>query len=1123
MDNLKLFFNGDELPITIVNGFTRGPMIGEYENKTIDISDMDGTEVISSRIKEGVIEVPFVIQGDLYTAHDEMMRILNVDGPKKLQFSDQMDRFYLAIPQGKPDAEELVQWFEKGSISFLVPSGVAYAEEETIVTNDREVVTETFVIDGVQGTGSIFVKDLPYKRNLLENTSDQWTNYEFSNWTMDGKNYALEELGLKVGDTVTYSIEVDNTASGNIDRVRAIFDFRDATETKYYAVGNEIEAGKSGFSVFQGTIKEGITHLGIRRIAKTSGSNKTKAKVRNHKLIKGTAAEMDTWCPATEDYGIVRGQPNLIDDTSNEWQKVTSNIVEKRVLISELGIKADESISLMSEFRNVNVTQFVHTHLYFTDINNQNIGEYGHGNEIYKGQTGTSIATAKVPEGAVYLTWRKARVQSFVTGDSFEYRCSKLIQGNPAAMDEWSPSQKDSGLTPHNPKLISETSNLFSSEKATLGYFQGWSYKSDLEANVNRACSVKIPVTAGKVYSVYSPVLTGKANFIVLACYDSQDNKTYMYRTDKWIVPDATHTSSASYRPIVVTIPSGTAYIRLAIDSNGGAMTRDKLVGYNLKLIEGDFTKNAGMVPFNADQYTALTDPLKYVRAETTQVGRGAELQFDFPVISELEKRHPYLFENTNSAEKTDKYLSILKSVKLVASSRGGGLNSTNTANSMRYYLLHLETIYANTWLLSTGAPDATQFQTKTVAFSGTFPKQIVDGGYRVYASSKKNNNPDIGAISDGITPAWVEVKDIKLEIEIELPRKNTITINNEGTHKTAPEFSFEFEEDNGYIGVVHQDGIIQYGSPSEVDGVTKQKSVVLLQDRFDNNKGWEINSSKAVTMLPMTANGTVKWDPIQSFVYPTDFGTGDGWHGVTLTQALSQEADNFTLESLSRIQDIWAEKAGRLEFTISAADGTPLFSMQFRDDSVSSSQNQFWAYVGNQEVDRDTSTWRWRWWLGSLTVRKAGNLWEWTIQNGQNKWTRQYLDGGYTVSNKKAARITIAFAAFGDKKPIAWEDVAKNKSGMGWSELRFVKDNVDYWVDLPNKMKAGDTVEIRNTEGKIYKYWQNQEPIQDMLDADIGNNYFLLPVGESEVQFHFSDYMSEPPLITAKYRKTYR
>ncbi|WP_430622941.1 distal tail protein Dit [Candidatus Enterococcus ferrettii] len=53
------------------------------------------------RIKEGIIEVPFVIQGDLHTAHDEMMRILNVDEPKKLQFSDQMDRYYLAISARK--------------------------------------------------------------------------------------------------------------------------------------------------------------------------------------------------------------------------------------------------------------------------------------------------------------------------------------------------------------------------------------------------------------------------------------------------------------------------------------------------------------------------------------------------------------------------------------------------------------------------------------------------------------------------------------------------------------------------------------------------------------------------------------------------------------------------------------------------------------------------------------------------------------------------------------------------------------------------------------------------------------------------------------------------------------
>nr|MBO1341408.1 phage tail family protein [Enterococcus sp. 665A] len=991
------------MPIRVLGGFTRGPMIGEYENKTIDISDMDGTEVISSRIKEGIIEVPFVIQGDLHTAHDEMMRILNVDEPKKLQFSDQMDRYYLAIPQGKPDAEELVQWFEKGSISFLVPSGVAYAEEETIVTNDREVVTETFVIDGVQGTGSIFVKDLGVENeilNLLPTALPKHRNQSYAStssmrttitnnmirFTATSNNDPYyRPVGTNSADVLkpstSYTLAFKYKVIGEaMLRVRMIFG-TSATVSEYFQ--NE----GVGLCTFK-TDATGRQYLSFEPVrVKTEGVlNSSQVgdwfELEELQIVEGEYSDLP-YRPAPEDVGLVYGkQLNLLDGSSNDWEEFTFSgwdMGGSSTSLSTMGLAVGDKIACRCEIDNSKGTLKAKFKLVFRNDSGAILEVTP--SIISPGEVGISQGEYIIPEGTTNIFWAKASKFDGTNQSTIKVRRNKLIKGSLAALGEWTPSQADSGLTP----------------------------------------------------------------------------------------------------------------------------------------------VNGGMVPFNSDQYAALADPLGFVRAETTQVGCGAELRFDFPVIAELEKRHPYLFKQREFTRKVEEYFSMLRSVKLTSSTRGGGLDSNNSINALKYYLLHIRPVGGGTWLLATGAAGLTDFQKKTVTFSGSFPRQLEEGVYTVFASSKKNYNLDRGAVSDGITPAWVEVKDVKLEIELELPRKQTLIINNEGTHKTAPEFSFDFEEDNGYIGVAHQDGIIQYGSPSEVDGVTKQKSVVLLQDRFDNNKGWEINSSKAVTMLPMTANGTVKWDPIQSFVYPTDFGTGDGWHGVTLTQALSQEADNFTLESLSRIQDIWAEKAGRLEFTISAADGTPLFSMQFRDDSVSSSQNQFWAYVGNQEVDRDTSTWRWRWWLGSLTVRKAGNLWEWTIQNGHNKWTRQYLDGGYAVSNKKAARITIAFAAFGDKKPIAWEDVAKNKSGMGWSELRFVKDNVDYWVDLPNKMKAGDTVEIRNTEGKIYKYWQNQEPIQDMLDADIGNNYFLLPVGESEVQFHFSDYMSEPPLITAKYRKTYR
>lgn len=996
MAEFNVYFNGEKLPIRVLGSFTRGPMIGEYENKTTDIADMDGTEVISSRIKEGIIEVPFVIQGDLHTAHDEMMRILNVDGPKKLQFSDQMDRYYLAIPQGKSDADELAKWFERGSISFLVPSGVAYAEEETIVTNEREVVTETFVVDGSQAAGSIFVKDLPGPENelithkvlkvpthrnqpspsinwLSISNSDQKTRFITTGTADPYYRPVASGNGLVLKRSTKYTMTFEyNIMSSVFLRIRWVIGI---TRPAVYFDGN----GSAVVTFTTGN--EGAQYISFDPVREKTGGGINSAQIGdwfeiwNLQMVEGEYTELP-YRPAPEDVGIVHGQPNFLDGTSRELKQTTITAylyVWKAFTIGE-EFKVGDKVAAVAYLK-VPATA-VDAKLRIRATVNGTIQEH-FGNRIPPNTEGYSKIEYEIPSGCTQFMF----LIMSGTGDSIviETKDEKLIKGSLTAMDEWTPSQQDSGLT-----II-----------------------------------------------------------------------------------------------------------------------------------------NNGMVPFEQDQYAALADPLKYVRAETTQVGRGAEIQFDFKVIEELEKRYPYLFTGMNLAEKIDLYRRNLKNVKGTFAGRGMGVNPSNGRNE---YYATLSVVARNNDHWGVTPPNRSgNIETKELVMNMTHMQQLQDNGSFILIARTKYPNLTEGVISDGITQAWVEVKDIKLEIEIELPRKQALTINNDGSHKAAPDFTFEFEEDNGYIGVVHQDGIIQYGSPGEVDGVTKQKSVVLLQDRFDNNKGWEINSSKAVTMLPMTANGTVKWDPNQSFVYPTSFGTGSGWHGVTLTQALSQEADNFTLESLSRMQDIWAEKAGRLEFTISAADGTILFSMQFRDDSVSSSQNQFWAYVGNNEVDRDTSTWRWRWWLGSLTVRKAGNLWEWTIQNGQNKMTRQYLDGGYAVSNKKAARITIAFAAYGDKKPIAWEDIGKNKSGMGWSELRFVKDNVDYWVDLPNKMKAGDTVEIRNTEGKIYKYWQNQEPIKDMLDADIGNEYFLLPVGESDVQFHFSDYMSELPLITAKYRKTYR
>ena len=329
MTEFNVYFDGEKLPIRVLGGFTRGPMIGDYENKTIDISDMDGTEVISSRIKEGVIEVPFVIQGDLHTAHDEMMRILNVDGPKKLQFSDQMDRFYLAIPQGKPDAEELVQWFEKGSISFLVPSGVAYAEEETIVTNDREVVTETFVVDGQQATGSIFVKDFGVENEILNvlptalpkhrnqayattnklSTSVNGTKFRLT-VTANTDPYYRPVAGSKgevLKSNTKYSIAFKyNVMSGTFMRIRCIMGGKHIT-TYYEGSGSGIFSFTTGLNEAQ--------YISFDPVREKTGGGINSSQtgdwfeLEELQLVEGEYIELP-YRPAPEDLGIVHGQPN---------------------------------------------------------------------------------------------------------------------------------------------------------------------------------------------------------------------------------------------------------------------------------------------------------------------------------------------------------------------------------------------------------------------------------------------------------------------------------------------------------------------------------------------------------------------------------------------------------------------------------------------------------------------------------------------------------------------------------------------------------------------------------------------------------------------------------------------
>lgn len=130
-------FNDKDLSdiITILKGFT--PFGGaNYELDTKD-SVSNGVYFYKNRFREKILKVPFFVTYPTVERYDYLQSVLAVDEPKRLEFSHLPDRYYLAIPTGDLDFEEF-RMNGKGTITFLIPDGVAHSETYKKVTDYTE-------------------------------------------------------------------------------------------------------------------------------------------------------------------------------------------------------------------------------------------------------------------------------------------------------------------------------------------------------------------------------------------------------------------------------------------------------------------------------------------------------------------------------------------------------------------------------------------------------------------------------------------------------------------------------------------------------------------------------------------------------------------------------------------------------------------------------------------------------------------------------------------------------------------------------------------------------------------------------------------------------------------------
>ena len=159
MGLLKATYGGVEIPVKITRlDRNLSPSI---TNNTRSIENVNGGEFTHSTYSPKQIVMEFRISNstarELSEFRRKMSEILYSKEPKRLIFSDEPSIYYDAIVDGEPVLEE-DDMYSSGTITWLIPDGVAYSTAEKQFT-------------GVQQSG--------YQTITIQNNGTEWTDVDY--------------------------------------------------------------------------------------------------------------------------------------------------------------------------------------------------------------------------------------------------------------------------------------------------------------------------------------------------------------------------------------------------------------------------------------------------------------------------------------------------------------------------------------------------------------------------------------------------------------------------------------------------------------------------------------------------------------------------------------------------------------------------------------------------------------------------------------------------------------------------------------------------------------------------------------------------------------------------------
>lgn len=443
-----------------------------------------------------------------------------------------------------------------------------------------------------------------------------------------------------------------------------------------------------------------------------------------------------------------------------------------------------------------------------------------------------------------------------------------------------------------------------------------------------------------------------------------------------------------------------------------------------------------------------------------------------------------------------------------------------------RYKTTPARTITVRYQLLARGSREFRDaFNKMNKLLSGEQVKVIFNDESDKYFIGTKTSNTQVDGGSNNVIG--------EIEIYCTDPRKYSTTekefvatdgvlnIVNEGTVPVSIDYDITTASETGYIGLVSEEGIMQYGKIEELDGETYKQSEWLASiDDFykcnDDIGGTDVMHPTYGTngtlaehtwfdkkFIGLGSAGTKKGNAnggLRTFVLPAD-SSGDKsgaqnfycWFHLCFYAGLMGQTGEMCINFLTEDDKLIC---GCNWYKTDAIGNTGHYEIWTNGKVLKN-----WEFTTSHLQAQNPFYYQW----GSCDVLKEGANIRFFF------WARYYNFYIPEIENMKCAKIQIAVKQ--------WDERGGNKfmSMIGFDTIDFEKMNVEKWKDIPNRYPTGTNITIDGKSSHVYVNGMARPE-----DEVLGTQYFKAPVGTTEVKCTCSEWTKSQPIIKAKIREAW-